>query len=144
MIEIRPHRWGLESFEAPGVEPVFPEKDQAINYAQNRASFRSGEIHVFDLTANVERKMISEFLRWQHHGAVAKDERLDARLSVWLLVFKNRRSQRFIPPRPISCDLGSDSSCPKRLLQSVESALVSGRIYCRFLAKFCRSRTARK
>ena len=26
-----------------GVEPVFPEKDQAINDAENRASFRSGE-----------------------------------------------------------------------------------------------------
>jgi hypothetical protein len=44
LIEIRPHRWGWEVFEAPGVEPVFPQKDQAINYAQNRASFRSGEI----------------------------------------------------------------------------------------------------
>ena len=27
-------------FEAPGVEPVFPQKRQAINYAQERASFR--------------------------------------------------------------------------------------------------------
>jgi len=44
IIEIRPHRWGWKVFEAPGVEPVFPEKDQAINYAQNRAIFRSGEI----------------------------------------------------------------------------------------------------
>jgi hypothetical protein len=35
-------------FEAPGVEPVFPEKDQAINYAENRASFRSGEIRIID------------------------------------------------------------------------------------------------
>jgi hypothetical protein len=41
LIEIRPHRWGWKVFEAPGVEPVFPEKRQAINYAQNRASFRS-------------------------------------------------------------------------------------------------------
>jgi hypothetical protein len=29
--------------DAPGVGPVFPEKDQAINYAQNRASFHAGE-----------------------------------------------------------------------------------------------------
>ena len=36
--------WGWKVFEAPGVEPVFPEKRQAINYAQNRASFRSGEM----------------------------------------------------------------------------------------------------
>jgi len=28
---------GLESFEAPGVEPVFPEQPQAISYAENRA-----------------------------------------------------------------------------------------------------------
>ena len=37
-------RNGWKVFEAPGVEPIFLEKDQAINYAHNRASFRSGEI----------------------------------------------------------------------------------------------------
>jgi hypothetical protein len=42
-------------FEAPGVEPIFPKKDQAINYAQNRASFRSGEIRILDPSGNVER-----------------------------------------------------------------------------------------
>jgi hypothetical protein len=47
VIEIRPHRWGWKVFEAPGVELVVPEKDQAINYARNRASFRPGEIHVW-------------------------------------------------------------------------------------------------
>jgi hypothetical protein len=31
LIEIKPHRWGWKVFEAPGVEPVFPEKRQAIN-----------------------------------------------------------------------------------------------------------------
>jgi hypothetical protein len=55
VIEIKPHRNGWEVFEAPGVEPVFPEKDQAINYAQNRASFRSGEIRILDSSGNVER-----------------------------------------------------------------------------------------
>jgi hypothetical protein len=35
VIEIRPHRWGWKVFEAPGVEPVFPKKDQATEYAQN-------------------------------------------------------------------------------------------------------------
>ena len=29
VIEIGPHRWGWKGFEAPGVEPVFPKKDQA-------------------------------------------------------------------------------------------------------------------
>ena len=55
LIEIRPHRWGWKAFEAPGVEPVFPEKRQAINYAENRACFRSGEIRILDLRGNVER-----------------------------------------------------------------------------------------
>jgi hypothetical protein len=31
-----------------------PRKDQPINYAQNRASFRSAEIRILDLTGNVE------------------------------------------------------------------------------------------
>ena len=45
----------LMRIEAPGVEPVFPEKDQAINYAQTRAWFRSGEIRILDSSGNVER-----------------------------------------------------------------------------------------
>jgi hypothetical protein len=48
LIEIKPHRLGWKVFEAPGVEPVFLDKDQAINYAQIRASFRSGEIRVLE------------------------------------------------------------------------------------------------
>jgi hypothetical protein len=40
---------------APGVEPVFPEKRQAIDYAETRACFRSGEIRVLDSTGNIER-----------------------------------------------------------------------------------------
>ena len=55
VIEIRPHRWGWKAFEAPGVEPVFPDKDQAVDYAQNRACFRSGEVRIVDSTGNVER-----------------------------------------------------------------------------------------
>jgi len=53
--EISPHRRRWKVFEAPGVEPVFPEKDQAINYAENRASFRSGEIRILESTGDVER-----------------------------------------------------------------------------------------
>ena len=55
VIEVRPHAWGWKVFEAPGVEPVFPEKDQAINYAQERACFRSGEIRILNSGGNVER-----------------------------------------------------------------------------------------
>ena len=54
VIEIKPHRWGWKVFEALGVEPVFPEKRQAINYAENRASFRSGEIRILDSSGNLE------------------------------------------------------------------------------------------
>jgi len=31
VVEIKPHRSGWKVFETPGVEPVFPQKDQAIN-----------------------------------------------------------------------------------------------------------------
>jgi hypothetical protein len=58
LIEIRPHRWGWKVFEAPGVEPVFREKRQAINYAQNRASFRCGEIRILDSTGKLERAIV--------------------------------------------------------------------------------------
>jgi len=43
------------SFEARGVEPVFLKQDQAINYAQRRASFRCGEIRILDSSGEVER-----------------------------------------------------------------------------------------
>ena len=55
LIEIRPHRWGWKAFEAPGVEPVFAKKDQAIDYAQGRACFRSGEIRILGSKGAVER-----------------------------------------------------------------------------------------
>ncbi len=55
LIEIRPHRWGWSVFEAPGVEPVFPEKQDAIDYAQCRVCFRSGEIRVLDSNGDLER-----------------------------------------------------------------------------------------
>ena len=58
VIEITPHPWGWRVFEAPGVEPVFPEKDDAINYAQNRASFRSGEIRILDSTGKLEGTIV--------------------------------------------------------------------------------------
>jgi hypothetical protein len=55
IIEIKPHRWGWRVFESPGVEPVFLEKRQAIDYAETRACFRSGEIRVLDSTGKLER-----------------------------------------------------------------------------------------
>jgi hypothetical protein len=46
---------GWKVFEAPGVEPVFPQKDHAIAYAKTRACFRAGEIRVLDSTGKLER-----------------------------------------------------------------------------------------
>jgi hypothetical protein len=55
VIEISPHKWGWKVFEAPGVEPVFLEKRQAIDYAETRACFRSGEIRILDASGKLER-----------------------------------------------------------------------------------------
>jgi len=55
IIEIRPFRNGWQVYEAPGAQPVFLNQEQAVNYAQNRASFRSGKICILDSTGNIER-----------------------------------------------------------------------------------------
>ena len=52
--KIQPAR-GWKVFEAPCVEPVFPQKRQAIDYAETRACFRSGEIRVLDASGKLER-----------------------------------------------------------------------------------------
>jgi hypothetical protein len=44
-----------DEFEAPGVEPVFLEKRQAIDCAETRAWFRKGEIRVLDSIGKLER-----------------------------------------------------------------------------------------
>jgi hypothetical protein len=40
--------------KAPTVSPEVMQKHQAINYAQNRASFRSDQIRILDSSGNVE------------------------------------------------------------------------------------------
>ena len=55
IIEIRPFRNGWKCFEASGVEPIFLEQEQAIDYATGRACFRSGEIRILDASGDVER-----------------------------------------------------------------------------------------
>jgi hypothetical protein len=55
VIEIRPFRNGWSVFEAPGVEPVFLNQEDAIDYAKSRACFRSGEIRIVDATGATER-----------------------------------------------------------------------------------------
>jgi hypothetical protein len=55
IIEIRPLRNGWQAFEAPGVQPLFLNQQDAINYATGRACFRSGEIRVLVSSGGVER-----------------------------------------------------------------------------------------
>jgi hypothetical protein len=55
IIGIKPHRWGWEVFEAPGVQPVFERQEMAIGYATQRACFRAGEIRVMDNNGKIER-----------------------------------------------------------------------------------------
>ncbi len=55
VIEIRPYRNGWQVYESPGVEPVFLNQEDAIDYATGRAWFRSGEIRVLNSNGAVER-----------------------------------------------------------------------------------------
>ena len=55
LIEIRPYRNGWQVYESPGVQPVFLNQEDAIDYATGRASFRSGEIRILDSSGNLER-----------------------------------------------------------------------------------------
>ncbi len=47
VIEIRPFRNGWQVYESAGVQPVFLNQQDAIDYATGRACCRSGEIRVF-------------------------------------------------------------------------------------------------
>jgi len=42
-------------YESPGVQPVFLNEGDAIDYAIVRASFRSGEIRILDSSGAIER-----------------------------------------------------------------------------------------
>ena len=55
IIEIRPYRGDWKVFECASVEPVFLNKEQAIDYAICRACFRSGEIRVLKSNGAVKR-----------------------------------------------------------------------------------------
>jgi hypothetical protein len=55
IIEVRPSRNGWQVYEGPGVQPVFLTQEQAIDYAQDRPCFRSGEIRILDSTGKLER-----------------------------------------------------------------------------------------
>jgi len=55
IIEIRPYRNGWQVYEAPGLQPLFLNQEDAIDDATGRACFRSGEIRILDSSGNVER-----------------------------------------------------------------------------------------
>lgn len=54
IIELKPHGGGWKVFEAAGVEPVFPERDYALSYAQGRTAQRQGEIRILNAKGEVE------------------------------------------------------------------------------------------
>jgi hypothetical protein len=54
-VEIRRFRNGWKCFEAPGVEAVFLDQEQTIDYAKIRACFRTGKIRVLDSNGAIDR-----------------------------------------------------------------------------------------
>ena len=54
IIEIRPFRNDWKCFEAPDVEPIFLNQEDALDYATGRACFRSGEIRILDSSGDLE------------------------------------------------------------------------------------------
>jgi len=54
VIELRPQaNAGWKVFEAPGVEPVFPDREGALSYADSRMRSRSGEIRILNPAGQV-------------------------------------------------------------------------------------------
>jgi hypothetical protein len=54
VIEIRPHRLGWKVLNLPA-SSLYLQKGQAIDYAQSRACFCSGEIRMLNWTGKLER-----------------------------------------------------------------------------------------
>lgn len=58
IIEIRPHRGGLQCFEAPGAQPYHTgpnAEDYAVNYAKERTAMRRGEIRILNSGGKAEQ-----------------------------------------------------------------------------------------
>lgn len=55
IIEIRPHDRGWKVFDAPGVEPSFGERPQAIDYAESPTAQRKGEIRIVNAAGRDRR-----------------------------------------------------------------------------------------
>jgi len=55
IIEVKPHGSLWKVLEAPGVEPIFPHKEDAVLYATNRPHSSPGEIRILDANGRVEK-----------------------------------------------------------------------------------------
>jgi hypothetical protein len=61
VIEVLRVRGGWKASEGPSrtcinrIEPIFPKREHAINQARARASFRRGEIRIYDKDGAIER-----------------------------------------------------------------------------------------
>jgi hypothetical protein len=55
IIEVRPHGSWWKVVEGPGVEPIFPNKEEALLYATTRARPGAGEIRVLDANGEIEK-----------------------------------------------------------------------------------------
>lgn len=55
IIEVKPHGSLWKVLEAPGVEPIFPDRQEAMLYATERIRGRSGEIRILDASGAVEK-----------------------------------------------------------------------------------------
>lgn len=55
IIEVRPHGALWKVIEAPGVEPLFPHKEDAVLYATNRLRSGPGEIRILAADGTIEK-----------------------------------------------------------------------------------------
>jgi hypothetical protein len=55
IIEVRPHGAWWKVFEAPEIEPIFPNLYEALRYAEERTKSGSGEIRVLNSNGAVEK-----------------------------------------------------------------------------------------
>src|SRR5438132_3367923 len=136
VIEIRPHCWGWKVFEAPGVEPVFPEKRQAINYATGRACFRSGEIRILGSNGIVGRTISLDQLgedpsrerfraAWVWNNLALQGARI-MRASASLKRFSDffGRFFRTLPPRSRRTSMNHTTNPPKIMKTNMSSEVM--------------------
>jgi hypothetical protein len=57
IIEVKPHGSLWKVVEAPGVEPIFPHKEDAVLHATNVARSGHGEIRILDSNGLVEKRI---------------------------------------------------------------------------------------